>query len=387
MIRRRAAAALGAALASSPVVALVGARQTGKTTLARSISSGRRAEFYDLENPTDRLLLEDPLRALRVPRGHLVVLDEAQRMPELFPVLRVLVDEDRRAGRFLILGSATPDLRRQSAESLAGRVETLELTGFTAEEVVPRHGPIELLWARGGLPPSFRARSDAESMRWRIAYTRSLVERDLALVGFEVAVARMERFVRMLAHVHGQLWNASHLARSLDLGATTAGRYLDALEDTFLVRRLPAFSANLGKRLTRAPKAYIRDTGLLHALLALESPREILEHPVAGFSWEGFVIEQLAAAAPPGWEMTFWRTAAGAEIDLVILRGGKPRVAVEMKMNETSPRPSRGFFQGCEDLEIGERWVVYPGERTLPLPHGVTAFPVTEAVRALRRLA
>ena len=384
-IPRSAQNSVLAALAQFPAVALVGPRQCGKTTLARMLDPSPAPVFFDLEDPRDRLILEDPLRALQV--GELVVIDEAQRMPELFPVLRVLIDRNRRPGQFLLLGSATPDLRRQSAESLAGRLLTLELTPFTAQEVVPNLFSLEVLWERGGFPLSLLAATSEQSFLWRQQYVRDITERDLRLLGFDLPPARMYRFLQMLAHNHGQLWNASQLARSLEVGATTAGRYLDVIQQTYLVRCLPPYLRNTGKRLTKSPKVYIRDSGILHSLLALQSREQVLGHPVAGYSWEGFAVEQFAAVLPLGWELAFWRTAAGAEIDLLLLHGNHPIIAAEMKMNTTNPRPGRGFYEGCKELAPREKWVIYPGDEPLALPNGVLALPLAEAVERFVSIA
>lgn len=384
-IPRSAQNSVLAALAQFPAVALVGPRQCGKTTLARMLDPSPAPVFFDLEDPRDRLILEDPLRALQV--GELVVIDEAQRMPELFPVLRVLIDRNRRPGQFLLLGSATPDLRRQSAESLAGRLLTLELTPFTAQEVVPNLFSLEVLWERGGFPLSLLAATSEQSFLWRQQYVRDITERDLRLLGFDLPPARMYRFLQMLAHNHGQLWNASQLARSLEVGATTAGRYLDVIQQTYLVRCLPPYLRNTGKRLTKSPKVYIRDSGILHSLLALQSREQVLGHPVAGYSWEGFAVEQFAAVLPLGWELAFWRTAAGAEIDLLLLHGNHPIIAAEMKMNTTNPRPGRGFYEGCKELAPREKWVIYPGDEPLALPNGVLALPLAEAVERFVAIA
>ncbi len=373
------------ALDESPVTALLGPRQCGKTTLARQFLTDRRVHFYDLEDPTDRFALEDPLFALERHQDELVIIDEAQRMPELFPVLRVLVDRNRKPGRFLLLGSATPHSRRQSAESLAGRIITLELTPFLAQEVVPEYTGLDTLWMRGGFPPSLQAGSDAVSLQWRINYLRDVVERDLGLLGFRLPPDGMWRFLQMLAHNHGQLWNKTQLAKSLDIGATTAGRYLDAIGQTMLVRRLLPFHKNLGKRLIKSPKVYIRDTGILHALLGIGNQDQLLGHPVRGSSWEGLVIEHLLSVLPLGWEPSFWRTSGGSEIDLLLTAGNEVKIAVEIKAGP-APRPSRGFHQGCNDLQPREQWVVYPGDRVIPCGrHATVALPLPEAIRRLER--
>jgi uncharacterized protein len=378
MINRDLLSAVKYALEHFPAVTMIGARQVGKTTLALQLSADIGGSVFDMENPQHRLMLEDPMTVLSELRGELVVIDEAQRMEELFPVLRVLIDQDRRPGRFLLLGSASPDLHRQSAESLAGRNKTLVLHPLTIAEVGSANK--DKLWIRGGFPLSFTAGDNVYSMEWRQAYLKDLVERDLRLLGFDLPPERMRRFILMLAHLHGQLWNASQLARSLGIGTTTAGRYLDVMQQTLLVKRLSPYYVNLGKRLTKSPKVYLADSGLLHALLNVESKLDLLAHPVAGTSWEGFVLQQLDAVLPVNWEISFWRTAAGAEIDLLILRNNKPFIAIECKVNATNPRPSRGYYQACDDLNIENRWVIYPGEKRLPLPHDSEVIPLSDAL-------
>ena len=383
MIARKLYKKIAESLQESPVTAIVGPRQCGKTTLARQFANGPNVHFFDLENPADQFALEDPFFALQQYRDELVIIDEAQRMPDLFPAIRVLVDQHRKPGRFLILGSATPDLRRQNAESLAGRIITLELTPFLPTEVATDTDRLDRLWVRGGFPPSYLADNETTSLQWRIHYLRDVVERDLGLLGFHLPPERMWRFLQMLAHNHGQLWNKAQLARSLDIGATTAGRYLDAIQQTMLVRRLQPFHKNLGKRLIKSPKVYIRDTGLLHALLGLQTREQLLGHPVRGNSWEILVIENIASALPLGWELAFWRTSGGGEIDLLLVSGGNVKIAIEIKSGLT-PRPSRGFYQGCKDLQPQEEWVIYPGEQILPINKGKTlVMPLREAVNRL----
>ncbi|MBW1849578.1 MAG: ATP-binding protein [Deltaproteobacteria bacterium] len=370
-------------LAESPVTAIIGPRQCGKTTLARQFINDRPVHFFDLENPADQFALEDPVFALEQYHDELVIIDEAQRMPGLFPAIRVLVDQNRKPGRFLLLGSASPDLRRQSAESLAGRIITLELTSFLLREINSKTDNLDKLWVCGGFPPSFLADEASTSLQWRIQYLRDVVERDLGLLGFNLPPERMWRFMQMLAHNHGQLWNRTQLARSLDIGATTAGRYLDAIQQTLLVRQLQPFHKNLGKRLIKSPKVYIRDTGLLHALLGLQNREQLLGHAVRGTSWEILVIEQLASCLPLGWELGFWRTSGGSEIDLLLITGDQVKIAVEIKTG-LIPRPDRGFHEGCKDLKPKEEWIIYPGKRIIPLNKGKTlALPVMEAVNRL----
>ncbi len=385
MIPRHLEQKIHQALARFPAVTMVGARQTGKTTLARKIADHVGGVVFDLENPRHRLALEDPMATLGGQANRLVVIDEAQRMEDLFPALRVLIDEDRRPGRFLLLGSASPDLRRQAAESLAGRNQTVILHPLSLPETGPAHQ--DRLWLRGGFPPSFGAIDDATSLAWRTAYMADLVERDLRLLGFDLPPERMRRFLLMLAHLHGQVWNGSQLARSLGIGATTAGRYLDAMLQTLLVRRVMPFFTNLGKRLVKSPKVFLADSGLLHALLNLEARLDLQTHPVIGASWEGFVLQQVEAILPRGWETSFWRTSAGAEIDLLLLRQGQPFVAIECKANISHPRPAKGFFLACDDLSIKHRWIVYPGEETIALGQENEALPLAEALNRIPLLA
>ena len=383
MISRQLYKTVEKTLADSPVTAIIGPRQCGKTTLARQFIKDRAVHFFDLENPADQFALEDPVFALEQYHDELVIIDEAQRMPGLFPAIRVLVDQNRKPGRFLLLGSASPDLRRQSAESLAGRIVTLELTPFLLQEINSGASSVDKLWVSGGFPPSFLAEADSTSLQWRIHYLRDVVERDLGLLGFNLPPEKMWRFMQMLAHNHGQLWNKAQLARSLDIGATTAGRYLDAIQQTLLVRRLQPFHKNLGKRLIKSPKVYIRDTGLLHALLGLKNREQLLGHPVRGNSWEILVIEQIASCLPLGWELGFWRTSGGSEIDLLLISGGQVKIAIEIKAGLT-PRPGRGFYEGCKNLKPIEEWIIYPGKRIIPLNKGKTlALPIMEAVNRL----
>ncbi|AWI10718.1 hypothetical protein CKA38_14320 [Ereboglobus luteus] len=387
MLARKLEKNIRSALSRFPVVTLVGARQSGKTTLADKIAGdlALRVHFYDLEDPRHALAMEDPLSALGAFEDKLVIIDEAQRMPSLFPVLRVLVDANRRPGRFLLLGSASPDLRRQSAESLAGRVQTLVLRPLTLDEVGGQ-ARLDTLWARGGFPEAFLSADDDTSMEWRNAYLRDLVERDLSLLGFDLPPERMRRFMLLLAHLHGQLWNASSLARTLGIGTNTASRYLDAMSQTLLVRRLEPYYRNLGKRLTKSPKIYLADSGLAHALLGIPDKTALLGHPSLGASWEGFVLQHLDASLPAGWDVAFWRTAAGAEIDFLLLKNGQPEVAIEAKANATHPKPARGFHQGCDDLKINRRWLVSPGNETLALPQGVEVLPLAECLARVREL-
>ena len=378
MIRRQLETALADALRKFPVVALVGARQVGKTTLARALQEGAFAAsvYLDLERPSDLAKLEEPELYLEMHADELVILDETQRMPGLFPLLRSLVDADRRNGRFLLLGSASPDLVRQSSESLAGRIVYLELPPLSLGEVGAAMENVWRLWRRGGFPRSFLAQTDPDSLQWRQAFIQTYLERDLPALGIRIPSAALHRFWRMLAHSHGQLWNASKVAASLGISAPTARHYLDILQDTFIVRQLQPYHANLKKRLVKTPKAYLRDSGMLHALLQLESMEDLMGHPCVGSSWEGWVIEQILAMAPPNWRPWFYRTSGGAEIDLIIERPGRaPFLVFEVKYS-MAPSASKGFWTAMSDLGLEEGYVVSPCDEQYPLGHGVSTLPI-----------
>ena len=378
MIRRQLEAVLLASLRRFPVVGLVGARQVGKTTLGRAVADRVGGALYlDLERPSDAARLADPELYLELQAERLVVIDEIQRNPALFPVLRSLVDARRRNGRFLVLGSASPDLSRQASESLAGRIVYHELAPFTLDEIGSRGRPaLMALWSRGGFPQSYLAASDAQSVEWREAFIDTHLQRDLPALGVRIPAASLRRFWEMLAHFHGQLWNASKIAASLGVSAPTAKHYLDTLQDTFMVRALVPFAPNLKKRLVKSPKIYLRDSGLLHALLRIGDVDRLLGHPIAGASWEGWVIEQALAAAGDRSGACFYRTAAGAEIDLVIERHDGQRLAFEIKLG-SAPAPTRGFWSALSDLKPRAAFVVYPGKERYPLGHGVEALPAS----------
>lgn len=364
-----------------PAVALLGARQVGKTTLAQALAAEHAgAMVLDMERASDRAALAQAELFLPRYRDRLVVIDEVQHAPELFAALRPEIDAQRRPGRFLLLGSASGDLLRQTAESLAGRIAYVELTPLLAAEVLAPGegalGALQTLWLRGGFPSSWLARSDAESFQWRQDFLRTFLQRDLPGMGVRVPAETLRRFWTMLAHLQGQFFNASQLGQALGGAAhTTTARYLDALVDTMMVRRLPPCLANVGKRLVKSPKVYVRDSGLLHALLGIASVRELQGHPVAGPSWEGFVVEQVAAALPAGAQMGFFRTVAGAEIDLVVERGRR-KIGIEIKFS-SKPKPLRGFWQALQDLGIDRAAVVAPVARAYPLTEGVEVLPVT----------
>jgi len=389
MFERRCKQRILQYLGETPAVALLGPRQIGKTTLARDIAAETPDTVYlDLENPRDAARLADPVQYLEPHAERLVILDEIQRMPELFRVLRGQIDERRRRGRrsrqFLLLGSASEDaLLRQSSESLAGRIVYQELPGLNALEVGAAHEP---LWIRGGFPDAFTARSDAASARWRLNFVRTYLERDIPQFGVRVPAETLRRFWTMLAHRQGGLLNASELARSLDVSVPAVTRYVDLMSDLMLVRRLPPYFANVGKRLIKTPKVYIRDSGVLHSLLGLGKLDDVLSHPVVGASWEGFAIENLIAAAPFGTDAWFYRTRAGAEIDLLLLLPDRRLWAIEVKRS-AAPRAARGFELAASDLGVAERFVVYSGDKAFPLSATTIAIPLASLMKRLAALA
>lgn len=380
--RDSAAAAIRRALAGNPVVGLLGPRQCGKSTLARQIAAGKgQATFLDLENPADLAVLAEPMQALAGFRG-LVVLDEVQRRPELFPVLRVLADRKPLPARFLVLGSASLDLLRQSSESLAGRMAFIDLAGFTLAEVGP--GQLDRLWRRGGFPRSYLAPSEARSGQWRADFVRTFVERDLGQLGFNLPAAAVGRFWTMLAHYHGQTWNASELGRSLGVSDQTTRSYLDALTGALFVRQLAPWFENLGKRQTKAPKIYIRDSGLFHTLMGIADRRALLSHPKLGASWEGFAVEQVLSRFPTR-DAYFWGTHAGAELDLLLLRAGR-RIGFEFKFTDT-PATTKSMRIALADLKLDHLWVVHPGVHRHPLAERIEAIGLAELVTSEKSLA
>ncbi|MGL6160865.1 ATP-binding protein [Microbulbifer sp.] len=387
MIPRHKQQLLTQRLDQFPAVALLGPRQAGKTTLAEQIAEGRPSLYLDLESPRDRDKLTDPELYLSAHEDKLVILDEVQRMPELFQALRGLIDRGRRrglrSGRFLLLGSASMNLLRQSGESLAGRIAYVELEPLSLREVPAES--VGKLWLRGGFPDSFLARDDDASAIWRENFIRTYLERDIPMLGPRIPAETLRRFWTMLAHGQGGLFNAAQLARGLGVDGKTAARYLDLLVDLLLVRRLQPMHANVSKRLIKSPKVYVRDSGLVHALLGLDSREAVLGHPVAGGSWEGFVLENLLTAAPERSEAYFYRTAAGAEIDLLLKLPGGHLWAVEIKRG-LSPRPERGFHQARADLQPQRSFVAYSGEERYPLAPDVEAIGVRELAGLLAGL-
>lgn len=360
-----------------PVVGLIGCRQVGKTTLAKKIKDtpGINAIYLDLELPSDIVKLEEPELYLGQFTDSLVIIDEIQRMPQLFPIIRALVDKKRVAGRFLILGSASPELIKRSSETLAGRIIYHELAPLGIYEVGV--SGINSLWLRGGIPESYLSNTDDESMTWRESFIRTYLERDIPQLGIHVPSLQLRRFWVMIAHMHGGLWNASQLTKGLGISAPTVRRYLDILAETFIVRQLEPYYFNIKKRLIKSPKVYIRDSGLLHALLMIKNMDDLYAHPVVGSSWEGFVMEEIRKILPENRPMYFYRTSAGAEIDLLIFDKRNRPIAVEIKFS-SDPRPQKGFFIALEDLRCKRGFVIYPGEESYPLKDNILALSVKE---------
>jgi predicted AAA+ superfamily ATPase len=361
-----------------PAAVLLGPRQVGKTTLARQIAANwpQGSVYLDLELPSDRRRLEDPEAYLQAQAPKLVIIDEIHRVPELFAVLRGLIDERRAAGQrfghFLLLGSAAMDLMQQSSETLAGRVAYLEMSPIVLNEALLTGLSESVLWNRGGFPNSLLAQDDQHSMAWRQDFIRSYLERDVHMFAPRMPAETLGRLWTMLAHQQGGQLNQTQLAASLGVGANTVGRYIDLLTDLHLVRRLQPWFANVGKRLVKTPKVFVRDSGLVHALLGLKDENDVLGHPVAGASYEGFVLETLISQAGPAMKPYFYRTHDGAEIDLLFEQGGQPDLAIEVKRS-SAPSPNRGFKQACDDLGIEKRFVVYPGEESFNLRQGAQA--------------
>lgn len=388
MIERSAQKEISQLLYEFPAVGVLGPRQVGKTTLAEELAAARNPVpiYLDLESLTDRAKLTEPEQYFDLHRGTLIILDEIQRAPELFTVLRGVIDRRRRAGdktgQFLILGSASLDLLQQPSESLAGRIAYKELTGITAQEIAVEQ---DRLWLRGGFPDSFLGQNDAASLRWRLNFISTYLERDVPQFGPRIPAVTLRKLWTMLAHSQGGQLNMAQLGGNLDLTVPTVKRYIELLEDLLLIRTLRPWSGNIGKRLVKAPKVYIRDSGLTHALLNLTTLDDLLGHPVVGASWEGFVIENLLASLPMGVTPWFYRTSAGAEIDLVIEVNSSQKYAIEIKRS-SSPTVSKGFYLGCEDIGATERFVVYPGNETYPMPNGVTTISLVAMMKKLAGL-
>lgn len=364
------------ALSRSRIVVLTGPRQCGKTTLARQFLDPESVNYLDLEDPASLARLDEPKTALSPLRG-LVVIDEVQRRPDLFPLLRVLADREGLPARFLILGSASGDLLRQTSESLAGRMERLIVGGFSLREVGV--GAEQSLWLRGGLPLSYLAGTEADSVAWRKSFVQTFLERDLPQWGVRIPAAALLRFWSVVAHYHGQTWNGAEAARAIGVSEATARRYLDLLTDGYMIRQLTPFRANLRKRQVKSPKLYVRDTGLLHQLLGVDSHKSLLTHPKVGASWEGFVVEQVLQSEPHD-EVFFWATHQGAEMDLVLRRGDQ-LLGIECKRTDT-PRLTRSIRIAIEDLRLKRVAIVYPGEKRFPLSEDVAAVPLARLADA-----
>ncbi|OQW88833.1 MAG: ATPase [Rhodoferax ferrireducens] len=388
MLIRKAFETVRQALTRQASVALIGPRQVGKTTLALQLGEAQNALYLDLEDIQDRDKLSNAAVFLGAYENRLVILDEIHRVPDLFLTLRGLIDQGRRrgarTGRFLLLGSASLDLMRQSGESLAGRISYVDMTPLSVQEVPAES--LEALWMRGGFPDSFLAPDEADSLSWRKDLLRTYLERDVPMFGARIPAETLRRFWTMLAHNQGGLINASRLAAGLEVSSQTVSRYTDLLVDLLLVRRLQPYHVNVGKRLVKSPKVYIRDSGLLHALLNLEDRNALLGHPVAGASWEGFVIENLINAAPPFTVPGFYRTAGGAEIDLLLELPGGERWAIEVKRSRAA-KPGRGFYEACDDLKPARRFVVHGGLERFPISEEVEAIGVLALVEVLSKLS
>ncbi|MDE3016775.1 MAG: ATP-binding protein [Pseudomonadota bacterium] len=390
MIPRNAIQKVEDALSRQAAVALIGPRQVGKTTLAHEIADTRPSIYLDLESKTDRDKLTDPELFLKGHEDKLVILDEIHRVPELFQTLRGLIDQGRRkgkrTGRFLVLGSAAIDLLRQSGESLAGRIEYVDLGPLNVLEIGDDEKVINRLWLRGGFPDSYLAKNDADSFRNRRGFIRTYLERDVPQFGPRIPAEILERLWTMLAHNQGTLLNASKLAGGLSVSAPTVTNYISLLVDLLLVRRLPPYQTNVGKRLVKSPRTYVRDSGLLHALLGIGDMNELAGHPVVGKSWEGFAIESLLAAAPERVQAGFYGTAAGAEIDLVLELGGRHGLwAIEVKLGLTA-KPERGFYNSLEDLQPKKAFVVHSGNDRYPIAEGIEAISLHELAEELAAL-
>ncbi|MFK5927226.1 MAG: ATP-binding protein [Desulfuromusa sp.] len=372
--------ALATAAKRSPITALLGPRQCGKTTLAKQFSSSQPSHYFDLESPSDQQRLQNPELLLRSLQG-LVVLDEVQLMPQLFSVLRVLCDRPENTVRYLILGSASPDIIKSASETLAGRIEFVELAGFDLQEIGSQ-GTTDL-WLRGGFPRSFLAKNETDSLAWREGFTRTFLERDIPQLGINIPAAAMRRFWTMLAHAHGQIWNASSLGRSMGLSDKTVRNYLDILSGTFMVRQLQPWHANLKKRQVKAPKIFLRDSGLLHSLLGIETHHQLQGHPGLGASWEGFALEQTVRFLRLQ-NVYFWATHSGAELDLYFVAGGK-NYGIEFKYS-TTPQMTRSMHSAINDLDLEHLWIMYPGEHNFPIQEQVSVVPLNkEGIKVIRQ--
>ena len=375
-----------------PAVAVLGPRQVGKTTLSEEIAESLDQDYIylDLESPIDQAKLSEPEAYFELHKGKLIILDEIQRVPELFAILRGVIDRRRkegfRTGQFLVLGSASLDLLKQSSETLAGRIAYKELSGFTSLEIEQNSlKDQDQLWLRGGFPDSYLAKSDESSLRWRLNFISTYLERDVPQFGPRIPAVTLRRLWTMLAHNQGGQVNIAQLGANLDVTAPTAKRYLELLEDLLLIRSVRPWSGNIGKRLVKSPKIYIRDSGLVHALLQIKTLEDILSHPILGASWEGFVMENLLSCLPVGVTPWFYRTSAGAEIDLVIEVSPKEVYAIEVKRS-MSPALSKGFYLGSEDIGASKRYIVYPGMESFPVAKDVVALSLAGMMKVINEI-
>lgn len=385
MVRRKQLERLEWQLGAHSAVVLVGPRQVGKTTLALEIAAGRPSVYLDLELPSDLAKIRDMEAFCALHPDSLIILDEIQRVPELFEVLRGIIDQRRRAGQqygqFLLLGSASLELLQKSSETLAGRMALCELSGLAPDEVSP--DDTLGLWVRGGFPDSFLAPSDAHSLDWRLEFIRTYLERDIPALGPRIPAETMRRLWTMLAHLQGQIHNAARLAAGVGISGVTIARYVDLLVDLLLIRRLPAWASTGSKRLIKSPKLYLRDSGICHALLGIESAHELFGHPVLGGSWESFVIESIAGELPRRSQMFFYRTSGGAELDLLLEHADGSRWAIEIK-HSRAPVLSRGFYEACNDVAAARRFVVHSGTDAFPMRDGIMALPLLSMLDELR---
>lgn len=385
MIVRRIEEQLSELIDSSPAVALIGPRQVGKTTLALELGQKRPSIYLDLESDGDRAKLSEPELYLAQHSDKLIILDEVHRLPNLFQNLRGLIDRNRRAGhrtgQFLLLGSASIDLLKQSGETLAGRIAYLEMHPIDGLEVPP--AALDTIWLRGGFPDGYLATDDRASLRWRQDFIRTYLERDIPQFGPRIPAETLRRFWVMLAHHQSGLLNAADLARSLGVDGKTIASYLDLLVDLLLVRRLEPWHANIGKRLIKSPKIYVRDCGITHALLGIGTTEQLQSHPIIGASWEAFVVETVIAAAPAGTTANFYRSAAGAEIDLLVTLPGRQPWAIEIKRS-LAPKVEKGFYLACEDIQPERRIIIYPGAEPFPVKHDVVAMSLQAVGKLLQ---
>lgn len=387
MIQRNLESKIQAALKRSPSVVLLGPRQVGKTTLAHSIAGNRPSVYLDLEDPLDLVKVKDISSFHTANQGKLIILDEVQRLPEVFAPLRGIIDKERRrgnkVGQFLFLGSASLDLLQQSSESLAGRLAYLELHPVDLLEYAGTHQKnMNALWVRGGFPESLLADTDINSFEWRRDFIKTYLERDIPQLGPRIPAEALARFWTMLAHNQGTLFNAAHMARNLEVSGMTVGRYLDLLVDLLLVRRLPPWVGNIGKRVVRSPKVFLRDSGITHALLQIGTLNDLLGHPVVGGSWEGFVLENIMSVAPSHVQPYFYRTVGGAEIDLVLEWSTQERWAIEIKRS-SAPSLAKGFHLACQDIKPSKKFVVYSGQDTFSMGGEITAISLRDLMHKI----